>query len=260
MDGTLVLGDRRNKGLVALPGAIALLEHLGDRNVPFLLLTNGTAHTPQEYVATLSALGFPLTEASVITPSSVAADYFVRCGSQRVLVLGARGVWQPLEAAGITLVPATPHALADAVYVGWHRDFTMDELDAACHAVWQGAKLFAASLSPFFATAEGRALGTSRAIAAAITSITGARPTVLGKPSLEALRNAARRLGARMREIAVVGDDPVLEVPMAHKGRALAVAVNTGLGDSDIFAQLPEHARPHITVHGAQELLDLYAG
>ncbi|HTT03388.1 MAG TPA: HAD family hydrolase [Steroidobacteraceae bacterium] len=260
MDGTLVLGDRRNKGLTALPGAVELLEHLGQRGVPFRLLTNGTAHTPQEYVSTLRELGFPLAEDSVLTPSSVAADYFLRRKLQRVLVLGTRGVSQPLADAGITLVTPSPQAQADAVYVGWHRGFNMDDLDAACNAVWHGAKLFAASLSPFFATADGKALGTSRAISAAITSITGARATALGKPSLEALRNAARHLGVSTQQLAVVGDDPGLEVPMAHRGGALAVAVNTGLGGADAFAHLPPDQRPHLTVHGAAELLELYRG
>ena len=50
-----------------------------------------------------------------------------------------------------------------------------------------------------------------------IRSITGCRVEVVGKPSLHALRSAARRLGARPAQLAVVGDDPVLEIPMAHR-------------------------------------------
>jgi NagD protein len=48
VDGTLVLGDRRNTGLVPLPGAIEFLELLGARNIPFALLTNGTVRTPEQ--------------------------------------------------------------------------------------------------------------------------------------------------------------------------------------------------------------------
>ena len=113
----------------------------------------------------------------------------------------------------------------DAVFVGWFREFTMSHLEAACHAVWSGAALYSASETPFFAAAGGRALGTSRAISAMIRSVTGCRLTVTGKPSLDALRAAATRLGVPARDLVVVGDDPLLEVPMAHRGRALAVAV-----------------------------------
>ncbi len=260
MDGTLVLGDRRNKALQPLPGAIDLIQHLQKRNLPFVIFTNGTTRIPSDYVTALREIGFSLPDEAVLTPTSVAADYFVRRKLTRVLALGGEGVWRPLEAAGLRLVSPTEQAEADAIYIGWHRGFTMDDLDAACHAVWRGAKLFAASLSPFFATAQGKALGTSRAIAAAITSITAVRAIPLGKPSLHALRAASRRLNTPMGDIAVVGDDPGLEVPMAHKGGALAIAVHTGIGDQDAFANVPPDQRPHLTVQNAAELLQLYAG
>src|SRR5258708_6660005 len=82
-----------------------------------------------------------------------------------------------------------------ALVVGWYPEFTMPALEAAVHAVWGGADLYSASQTPFFAAAGGRALGTSRAICAMITSLTGCRLTVTGKPSLGALRAAAARLG-----------------------------------------------------------------
>ena len=90
-----------------------------------------------------------------------------------------------------------------------------------------------------------------------IKDLTGARLTIVGKPSLYALRSAARRLGVKPSELAVIGDDPSLEIPMAHRGRALAIAVNTGIGDGDEFARLPRGKRPHLTVHSIAELLAL---
>ncbi|MGA8457850.1 MAG: HAD hydrolase-like protein [Streptosporangiaceae bacterium] len=109
----------------------------------------------------------------------------------------------------------------------------------------------------FFATAQGRAIGTSRAISAMVKSLTGCRVQLVGKPSLDALRTASSWLGVRTTELAVVGDDPELEVPMAHRGRALAVAVTSGLADDDSFRQLPEARRPHLQLRGVDELLSI---
>jgi ribonucleotide monophosphatase NagD (HAD superfamily) len=121
--------------------------------------------------------------------------------------------------------------------------------------------LYSASQTPFFAAAGGRALGTSRAICAMITSLTGCRLTVTGKPSLDALRAAAARLGGLpLSSLAVVGDDPLLEVPMAHRGKALAIAVDTGLAGADAYDHLPDGKRPHLHVRGVDELLSLVAG
>jgi HAD superfamily hydrolase (TIGR01450 family) len=257
MDGTLVLGDPRNHGLAPLAGAIEITDWLEQRSVPFVVFTNGTARPPAAYAASLAEVGFRLGDAGLLTPASSAVDLFSRLGFRRVLVLGGEGLTGPLRAAGIeVLAPAgKPHA--DAVLIGWYREFTMDALEAACHAVWNGARVYSASQTRFFATADGKALATSRAIAAMIRDMTDARIHVIGKPSLHALRCAARRIGVKAANLAVVGDDPLLEVPMAHRGRALAIAVDTGLGDADSFAHLPAARRPHISLPGVAELLPL---
>jgi len=117
--------------------------------------------------------------------------------------------------------------------------------------------LFSASETPFFASANGRALGTSRAISAMIRSLTGCGLRITGKPSIDALRAAASRLGVRPASLAVVGDDPLLEVPMAHRGRALAIAVGTGLGAGDAYDHLPASRQPHLHLGGVDELLAL---
>src|ERR1700689_4905764 len=118
---------------------------------------------------------------------------------------------------------------------GWYPAFSLSALEQACQAVWAGAALYSCSQSVFFATAQGRAIGTSRAISAMVKSLTGCRVQLVGKPSLDALRTASSWLRGRTAELAVVGDAPELEVPMAHRGRALAVAVTSGLADDDPF-------------------------
>src|SRR6266536_3565780 len=193
LDGTLVLGDRRNHRLAPLPGALDITRWLTQRRVPFVVLTNGTTRPPRHYAQMLRHMGFGIGDDAVVTPAS--------------------------------------------------------------RAVWAGAALYSSSQSVFFASADGKALGTSRAISAMIKSVTGCRIQVVGKPSLHALRCAAGRLSVPLKDIAVVGDDPDLEVPMAHRGRALAIAVTTGVGGADSFDHLPAAHAPHLTVHGVDELL-----
>ena len=260
MDGTLVLGDKTNHGLNPLPGALEITRWLSDRRVPFVLFTNGTAHTPQQYVGMLRDVGFPLPDNGVMTPASSAADLFRRRGYRRILTLGGEGLERPLRDAGRVIVRPKGKPVADAILVGWFREFTMGALEAACFAAWNGAKVYSCSQSLFFATAEGKSLGTSRAISAMIKDVTGARIHVIGKPALEALRCAARQLGARTTELTVVGDDPSLEISMALRGGALAVAVNTGVGAADAVTHLPQKQRPHLAVHDVGELLSLYKG
>jgi len=259
MDGTLVLGDRVNHGLRPLPGATAMLEWVRTRRRPYVVFTNGTNRTPAGFARVLRDAGLDVPDELMMTPASSAVVMFARRGFKRVMVLGGSGLIEPLREAGIEVVlPATGAVPAvDAVFVGWFREFTMDHLEAACHAVWAGAELYSASETPFFASAGGRALGTSRAISAMIRSITGCSLTITGKPSLDALRAAATRLGVPARHLVVVGDDPLLEVPMAHRGGALAAAVDTGLGGPDAYDHLPPRRRPQLHLRGVDELLGL---
>jgi 4-nitrophenyl phosphatase len=268
MDGTLVLGDRANHGLRPLPGAIAMLDWARSRGLPYLVFTNGTNRTPAHFARVLRDEGLDVPDDLMMTPASSAVVMFAKRGFTRVMVLGVSGLIDPLREAGIEVVPPVAGSdggtgsgseapSVDAVFVGWFREFTMDHLEAACHAVWAGAELYSASETPFFASADGRALGTSRAISAMIRSITGCSLTITGKPSLDALRAAATRLGVPARHLVVVGDDPLLEAPMAHHGRALAVAVDTGLGGPDSYDHLPPRRRPQLHLRGVDELLAL---
>ena len=90
-----------------------------------------------------------------------------------------------------------------------------------------------------------------------LQGITGCRATVLGKPSIETLRTAGRFLGVDPASLAVVGDDPVLEIAMAHRGGALAVGVTTGLAKEGDFAALPSAKRPHLVLENVGGLLEI---
>ncbi len=260
MDGTLVLGDRDNRGIRPLAGAVDFVRLLVERDLRFCVFTNGTVKTPRQCADALQQAGFPIPDDAVLTPATTAAQVFRRRGHRRVMVLGGKGITEPLEAAGIETLPPLRGTTADAVFAGWYRqELTFEALEAACFAVFEGAQFYSASQSLFFATAEGRTLGTSRAISAVVRDITRARVTVVGKPALPSLQAAARHLGVPPADLAVVGDDPELEVPMAHKGGALAVAVHTGIGHAQSFTDLPEDVRPHLDLADVGVLADLLA-
>lgn len=261
VDGTLLLSDRALGGYELLPGAVEVLTALRERAFPFVLLTNGSNYPPAEQAAKLRKSGLPVEDTQMITPSSVTAEHMSRHGIRRVLVLGTRGVGHALAEAGIeTVYAGEPRAAeVDAVYVGWHPECGMKDIEAAAHAIWAGAKLFSASDVPFFATRQGRTIGYSFAIVGAVRRLTRAPVTVMGKPSLHALRFVAKRLGTTMRHVGVVGDDPVVEVVMARRGGATALAVTTGMTSRDEWLRQPEKRRPHRVLADLREVLTCLA-
>ncbi len=256
LDGTLLLSDRSLGGYEVLPGAIEVLSALRRRAIPFVVLTNGSAFRPAAQAGRLRSIGLEVEDDQMLTPSSVAADLMVRAGIKRALILGTAGVGDVLTERGIEIThPGSPQAQdVQAVYVGWHPECNMKDIEAACNAIWGGAKLYVASDVPFFATKQGRTLGYSYAIVGAIRRLTKARALITGKPSLHALRFVAKKLNLPIHDIAVVGDDPLVEIIMARRGGATALGVVTGMTNVDDWARQPESQRPH---HVLTELRDI---
>jgi 4-nitrophenyl phosphatase len=257
LDGTLVLSDRSLGGYEVLPGAIEALSSLQERAIPFVVLTNGSAYRPADQASRLRSVGLPLKDEQMLTPSSVAADLMRRAGITRALILGGRGVGEVLAESGIEITfPGEPHSQdVQAVYVGWHPECNMRDIEAACNAIWAGAKLYVASDVPFFATKHGRTMGYSYAIVGAIRRLTKARVLLTGKPSLHALRFVAKKLELPIRDIAVVGDDPVVEIIMARRGGATALGVTTGMTKIGDWARQPESHRPHHVLKDIRDIL-----
>lgn len=257
MDGTIALGDSASGGHMPLPYAVELLDALKARGTPYVVFTNGSAKPPAAYAASLRKAGFPVTDEQMLTPSSSTAAWLTRRGIGRVRMLATPAGSAPLVNAGIELIGPTEAAdNVAAVFTGWFREFDFAALEAACDSLWNGAQLITASNVPFFATATGRAIGSSFAINAMLTAMTGKRARVLGKPSRVALDVAARAMGlppSAAKRLVVVGDDPALEMRMANSAGALAIGLTTGMMKST--DSLAERDRPAVLLHSLQPLL-----
>jgi HAD superfamily hydrolase (TIGR01450 family) len=257
LDGTLVLGDRTGKSYDVLPGAVDVLNALEQRGIPWVVLTNGSAYPASVQAPRLRAAGLPVPDDRLLTPSSVTAGVLTRRGVKRALILGSPGVGHALQAAGIeiTFTGEPDCERVDAVYIGWHPECGMKDIEAACNAIWGGAKLYVASDVPFFASKTGRTIGYSYAITAAVRRMTKVPAMITGKPSLHALRFVARHLGVRLTEVGVVGDDPLVEMIMARRGGATGFGVCTGTTSREQWARQPAARRPVHVIEGVGALL-----
>lgn len=258
MDGTIALGDAKSGGHRALPHAIATLEALKATGTPYVVFTNGSAKPPAAYAASLRNAGFPVEDGQMLTPSSSTAIWLSKKGIGKVRVLGNAGCAAPLADAGLDVVgPAEAAEGVEAVYTGWFREFDFAALEAACHSLWNGARLVTASNVPFFATENGRAIGASFPINAMLTAMTRKRPRILGKPSAEAFDTALTIMGlpkSASAQVVVVGDDPALEMRMANAAGAMSIGLATGIMGSE--ADLPPHDRPSVLLSDLQVLLE----
>ena len=83
---------------------------------------------------------------------------------------------------------------ADAVVVGYHRDFDYERMRIAAGAVDAGARLLATNDDATYPTPDGPIPGGG-AILASIVTATGVTPTIAGKPHAPIADLVRRRLG-----------------------------------------------------------------
>ena len=257
LDGTLILSDRKLGGYTAIPGAAEALAALDERGVPWIAMTNGSAYPANVQAPRLRAIGLPIRDERLFTPNSVAGKAMAERGYARVLVLGTQGVVDALEEMGVPCaLPGDPGAdEADAVYVAWHPECTMDHIHAACGRVLDGAAFLTASDVPYFATKDGRSFGYSCAINGAVARVTGHEPEPCGKPSALALKLIAKELGVAETDVGVVGDDAVAEMQMARAGGAIGIAVASGSTSREQWAAQPPERTPHVVIDSVRDLL-----
>jgi HAD superfamily hydrolase (TIGR01450 family) len=169
LDGVVWLADK------VIDGATAAVARLRSRGERVLFATNNSAVAVAGVETKLARLGIP-AKGDVVT-SAMAAARLVEPG-ERVLVCGGPGVAEAMRARGAV---AVWEGDADAVAVGFHRDFDYERLRVAAQAVWNGARLIATNDDATYPTPAGPIPGGG-AIVAAVAYASGVEPVVAGKP------------------------------------------------------------------------------
>lgn len=192
LDGVIWLADDRISGSAE---AVARLRAAGE---PVVFCTNNSSHPVGAVEAKLERHGIP-GRGDVMT-SAMAAATLVEPG-ERVLVCGGPGVVEALETRGAIVVRDGD---ADAVMVGFHRDFDYERLRIAATAVRRGARLLATNNDSTYPTPDGLVPGGG-AILAAVETGAGEKALVAGKPNAP----MAALVRARLGDVGtMVGDRP----------------------------------------------------
>jgi HAD superfamily hydrolase (TIGR01450 family) len=192
LDGVVWLGDE------PIPGAAEAVATLRARGERVLFATNNSFARLAEQEAKLERFGIP-AHGDVLT-SAMAAARLVEPG-ERALVCGGPGIAEALEGRGATPVRDGD---ADAVVVGFHRDFDYERLRVAVRAVQRGARLIATNDDATYPTPDGPIPGGG-AIVAAVAYASGVRAVVAGKPHAP-MADLVREVGGETGT--VVGDRP----------------------------------------------------
>jgi 4-nitrophenyl phosphatase len=172
-------------------------------------------------------MGITSDAAHILTSSLGTALYLkkIRPDGAHVYVIGEDGLRLPLMEAGFTIAE---DGAAEIVVLGMDRTLTYDKLRRATLLIRAGASFIATNPDTTFPTPEGLVPGAG-ALIAAVTSATGIRPLVIGKPEPACFELALEKMGTCAGETAAIGDRLDTDIEGGHRAGLPTILVLTGV-------------------------------
>ncbi|MGH9028147.1 MAG: HAD-IIA family hydrolase [Acidimicrobiales bacterium] len=202
LDGVVWLSDQ------PIPGSAEAVGRLRAAGIRVVFATNNSSPTVGQLLERLSAAGVAAEPADLVTSAQAAAS-MLEPGDTAVVCAGA-GVIEALAQRGVRVLEEGP---ANAVVVGWTREFDFDRLATAASAVRSGARLIGTNDDATYPTPSGLLPGGG-AILAAVATASQSEPDVAGKPHAPLVS----LIRERVKEISlVVGDRPSTDGRLAQR-------------------------------------------
>jgi len=236
MDGVLWHGQ------TPLPGMHDFFTFVKKQAMPYMLVTNNSSRTPEQYVERLQGYGVETTADHVLNSAVAAADYLAEILEPGALIypIGEQGVLSALQARGFRISEGKE---ADYVVVGWDHGLTWKKLATATQLIHQGAGFLGTNPDRTFPMETGIAPGTGMQIAA-LEASTGITPTIVGKPRPILYQRALERMGVLPEETLVIGDRLETDILGGMRLGMKTVVLMSGITTQEILANSP--IRPNL--------------
>src|SRR5512135_2939673 len=173
MDGVLYRGDQPMSRLCEF------FAFLRERSIRFILATNNSTRTPQEYVDKLAGMGVTVSPDEILVSGQATARFLAReyPRGTRVHVFGMPALKQAMTDEGFVLADDD----VQLVVASMDRGVTYEKLKRATLLIRRGARFIATNLDPTNPSEEGLVPGTG-AMIAALEAASGIKATAIGKP------------------------------------------------------------------------------
>ena len=197
LQGTLVDGDGR-----PLPGAIATIETLKAREVPFVIASNQTSVARDRLARQLAEVGFPLTSADVLTTASLTEEHLRRKHpGARIALYADRS---PFEGDDLDLRGGDEPDVV--VLAGAGEWITHGSLSSILRQLRGGAVFVAMHGGHYWMDSDGLAFDTG-ALLPGLEAAASSRAQVIGKPSPSFFEHALASKAIAREGAVMVGDD-----------------------------------------------------
>lgn len=241
-----------------ISGAVEGINSLRDQSIPVNYVTNNATRTAEVVAEHISTLGISTTPAEVTTSAQVLAGQLAaKFGAGApIYLVGTTGLATALESQGLRVT----HTLDDdpvAIAQGLDPDITYQTIVRACEVITSGIEWWATNPDYSMVGPRSRVPGNG-AFIDMLSRLTGAHPTVVGKPSPHMMEFAAQRIGAQ-RPL-MVGDRLDTDIEGGNSAGFETALVLTGVHDIHDALRARPGLRPTYILPSLRGLPKLIAG
>lgn len=219
MDGVLYRGETPIKGAGE---AVAKLRKMG---LKIFFFTNNAEQTRKEFVERLNSFGISAKEEEVYATSYGAAVYIRENFPGKTVFSFSRGTIQELKKHGIPILLTKK---AEVVVAGLDLELNYGKLADAFQAINSGAAFIATNEDNSYPV-EDAILPGAGAIVAALSSTTGVKPILIGKPEPYLLDIMIKEHKLKKEETMMVGDRLQTDILMANREGLHSALVLSGI-------------------------------
>jgi len=222
MDGVLYRGNQ------PMPRLCEFFAFLRERPIPFILATNNSTKSPQEYVEKLAGMGVVVSPDEILVSGQATAHYLAReyPRGTRVHVFGMPALKQALTDEGFVLADED----VQVVVASMDRQVTFEKLKRATLLIRSGARFIATNLDPTNPSEEGLIPGTGTMVVALETA-SETKATAIGKPEPIMYQLAMELMGARPETTAALGDRADTDILGGKRAGLITLCVLSGSSD-----------------------------
>ena len=219
MDGVLYRGDQ------PLPGLGEFFTFLRQQPIPFILATNNSTRTPQEFVDKLARMGAEVLPTEVLTSGQATARLLASeyPPGTRAHVFGMPSLRKAMVEEGFELADKD----VAVVVASMDRDITYEKLKRAALLIRGGARFIATNRDPTYPSEEGLIPGTGSMIAA-LEAASGVEPIAVGKPEPHMFQLAMAEMGAKPETTATIGDRLDTDILGGQQAGLITICVLSG--------------------------------
>lgn len=249
IDGTLLKGD------VALPGTIELFKFVEKNGLNYLVMTNNSTKSPQDYSNKFLHAGVVIGSEKIITSSTITAQYLVEnFPGSSVFVIGQNGIFDALDEKNIYPITNLSQTV-DVVVVAGDYELTYEKLKNAILLIQRGTSFIGTNPDLLVPTEEGLVPECGTTIAA-IEAATGKKAIVIGKPNKYMFDLAIKKINALHSQTAIIGDRMSTDIIGGFNAGISTILIETGVDNKETTSEYA--VQPDLIVEDFFELINIW--